>query len=284
MTIDWRPHPRFRLYTGAGQLRTAPSAVLPTARRSRRRLEPTLKRRSAAVSTPPPPCAFPWPVPACGVVLQELIRPGQSVVMSPLTIIDVVNMVRLAGGSRSSGISTGIPALSIQTSPNPSSTSGPALSCSPTFTAGRPARRRSVRHLPAARRTAGGGRRPGLRRRRKRPAPGHASAMRACFSFGFYKNVNSWQGGLVVSPDAGLVERIRRRVSGVAPVEVIPASQASASPAGDGSGHLAPVVFYPHPSVVRSRVLRGIPAVVRRSTRSRRPADRRHTAGLPDAR
>jgi dTDP-4-amino-4,6-dideoxygalactose transaminase len=76
--------------------------------------------------------------------------------------------------------------------------------------------------------------------------------------------VNSWQGGLAVSPDAGLVERIRRRVAEWR-------SLTAAGLAGIGlSGGVTDLATWPplfssltHP-VVRRAVLRGIPAVVRR--------------------
>jgi dTDP-4-amino-4,6-dideoxygalactose transaminase len=35
------------------------------------------------------------------------------------------------------------------------------------------------------------------------------------YSFGFYKNVNAWRGGMLVSSDRALIARIRRRIAGL---------------------------------------------------------------------
>ena len=90
MPINWSPHPRYRLYTslrsyspGFLEDRTATSA-----------LEAEICRRFGIESGVCTPMART----GLFLAMSELIRPGQHVVMSPLTIVDVVNAVILAGG------------------------------------------------------------------------------------------------------------------------------------------------------------------------------------------
>jgi hypothetical protein len=97
MAIDWSSHPRFRLYTGPASygLPLRQLFRLPAARPGAEAgLEAEVRHR---FDTPAAVCV-PMARTGLWLALRELIQPGQTVVMSPLTIIDVVNMVRLAGG------------------------------------------------------------------------------------------------------------------------------------------------------------------------------------------
>lgn len=58
--------------------------------------------------------------------IREAIRPGQTVIMSPYTLYDVVNMVIAAGEFRSSPTSMRIPATCRRPALSASSTIGPA--------------------------------------------------------------------------------------------------------------------------------------------------------------
>jgi hypothetical protein len=92
----WSPHPRYRLYTRMASYRLPLKqlSIVRDSAEATRRLEEEVRCRfkvAAAVCVPMARTGL-W------LTLREMIRPGQSVVMSPFTIIDVVNMVVLAGG------------------------------------------------------------------------------------------------------------------------------------------------------------------------------------------
>jgi dTDP-4-amino-4,6-dideoxygalactose transaminase len=148
---------------------------------------------------------------AAYLAVRELIKPGQTVIMSPLTIIDVVNMVLLAGGV-------------------------PVFADIVRDTCGidpREAERLIDRRTGAVLMTHLHGESAGafeLRdvcRRFGIPliedcsqAFGAAEAGRrlgtigevGVYSFGFFKSLSAWQGGMLVSPDAQLIGRIRARM------------------------------------------------------------------------
>jgi dTDP-4-amino-4,6-dideoxygalactose transaminase len=143
--------------------------------------------------------------------LQELIRPGQTIVMSPLTIVDMVNMVLLAGGipvfadicRRSCTIDPGLAESLID------QRTGAVLV---THLHGENAgahvfhdlcRRRGVPLIEDSAQAFGA-----IEKGRRLGTIGDLGI----YSFGFYKNLNVWQGGMVVSPDTDLITRIRRRV------------------------------------------------------------------------
>jgi dTDP-4-amino-4,6-dideoxygalactose transaminase len=142
--------------------------------------------------------------------LRELIRPGQTVVMSPFTIVDMVNMVLLAGGipvfADIRRDCCGIDAEQAESLID--RRTGAVL----------------VTHLHGE--TAGAHTFRDICRRRGVPLiEDDAQAFGAIengrrlgtigdlgiYSFGFYKNVNAWRGGMLVSPDPNLIARIRRR-------------------------------------------------------------------------
>jgi dTDP-4-amino-4,6-dideoxygalactose transaminase len=150
-------------------------------------------------------------------VLKELIQPGQNVVMSPLTIKDVVNMVLLAGG---------IPVFAdIQRS---------SCAIDPDQVESLIDRRTGavlITHLHGE--TAGAYAFRDLCSRRGIPliedaaqAFGAEEGKRrlgtigdvGIFSFGFYKNLNTWQGGMIVAQDQSLIARIQRRVCQMPPL------------------------------------------------------------------
>jgi perosamine synthetase len=143
--------------------------------------------------------------------LRGLIRPGQTVVMSPLTIQDVVNMVILAGGIP---LFADICRESCAIDPDQAESlinhrTGAVL----------------ISHLHGE--TAGAHRFKEICSRRGVPliedaaqAFGAAEDSKrlgtigdlGVFSFGFYKNVNAWRGGMLVSQDTVLISKIRQQV------------------------------------------------------------------------
>ncbi len=143
--------------------------------------------------------------------LLEMIRPGQTVVMSPLTIVDVVNMVALAGGiPRFADIRT------ISCGMDPESTEAlidhrtgaVLLTHLHGDSAGAHAFREICRShgVPLIEDTAQAF---GTTENRRRLG---TIGDLGVYSFGFYKNVNAWRGGMVVSQDPALIRRIRRRI------------------------------------------------------------------------
>jgi dTDP-4-amino-4,6-dideoxygalactose transaminase len=144
--------------------------------------------------------------------LREMIRPGQSVVMSPLTIVDVVNMVLLAGGVP---VFADICRTSCAVDPNQVESLIDARAGAVLIT-----------HLHGE--TAGAFAFQDICRRHGVPliedaaqAFGAAESGRrlgtigdvGIYSFGFYKNLNAWQGGMLVSQNRGLADRIRRQMN-----------------------------------------------------------------------
>jgi dTDP-4-amino-4,6-dideoxygalactose transaminase len=148
------------------------------------------------------------------LALQALIRPGQTVIMSPLTIIDVVNMVLLAGGvplfadirRRSCAIDPG------QVESLIDDRTGAVLI---THLHGESAgarvfreicRGRGVPLIEDAAQAFGA-----IENGRRLGTIGDVGI----YSFGFYKNVNAWRGGMLVSNNPDLIDRIRRRMDGL---------------------------------------------------------------------
>ena len=192
MDASWSPHSRYRLYTQAASY-GLPLQYLFTSSRNLAEalagLETEICRRfevTAAVCVP---------MARTGLYfgLQELIRPGQTVVMSPLTIIDVVNMVLLAGGIP---LFADIRRQSCAIDPEQTESlidrrTGAVLI---THLHGESAGARVFRDICRRLGTIGN---------------------LGIYSLGFYKNVNTWRGGVLVSPDPDLIARIRRRMDGL---------------------------------------------------------------------
>ncbi len=208
MKSRWSPHPRYRLYTRKASyglpvrqlLRTHPSEAV-------QRLEEEICRRFqvAAATCVPMARTGLW------LGLREMVRPGQTVVMSPLTIVDVVNMVLLAGGIP---VFTDISTTSCGMDPE----SAEALIDHRTGAV-------LITHLHGE--TSGARVFQEICRRHRVPLIEDAAQAfgtvehgrrlgtigdLGVYSFGFYKNVNAWRGGMVVSQDPDLIRRIRRQV------------------------------------------------------------------------
>ncbi|HYK88113.1 MAG TPA: DegT/DnrJ/EryC1/StrS family aminotransferase [Acidobacteriota bacterium] len=211
MSSRWSPHPRYRLYTSASSY-SVPLRQFFSGRRHSAglpaQLEAAIRSRfgvNAAVCVP---------MARTGLYLglKEMIRPGQAVVMSPLTIVDVVNMVLLAGGVP---VFADIHRQSCSLDPDEAESlidgrTGAVL----------------ISHLHGEGANAHVFR--DLCRRRGVPliedaAQAFGAVENGCrlgtigdlgiYSFGFYKNVNTWRGGMLVSHDAGLIDRVRNRLS-----------------------------------------------------------------------
>jgi perosamine synthetase len=145
------------------------------------------------------------------LVLREMIRPGQKVILSPLTIVDVVNAVLFAGGVPVfADIVRRSCAMDINAADSLIDASTAVVLL--THLHGEAAEAHAFREL--------------CRRRGIRLVEDTAQAFGATecgkrlgtigdagiYSFGFYKNLTTWRGGMVVSNDAVLVERIREQV------------------------------------------------------------------------
>lgn len=203
MSSSWSPHARYRLYTDLA------SYMLPLSpsKDSIPRLESEICSRfnvAAAVCVP---------MARMGIflALSEIIRPGQKVILSPLTIIDVVNAVLLAGGVpvfadinlRTCALDIGKAEALIDESTGAvllthlHGLSGDAHA----FRAF--CQRRGVALIEDAAQAFGG-----MESGKRLGTIGDAGI----YSFGFFKNVTAWRGGMVVSNNIALIERIRRRV------------------------------------------------------------------------
>jgi perosamine synthetase len=143
--------------------------------------------------------------------LRELIRPGQKVILSPLTIVDVVNMVILAGGIP---VFADIRRQSCAIDPDQveSLIDGKTGAVLITHLHGETAgahgfrdicTRRGVPLIEDAAQAFGA-----VESGRRLGTIGHLGI----YSFGFYKNLNTWRGGMLVSQDQDLIAGIRRRM------------------------------------------------------------------------
>lgn len=210
MNMSPGPFPRYRLYTRAGSyLSLLADALLGRATRGPGIAE--LERAICARFGVAHAVCMPQARVGIHLVLKALIRPGQGVVMSPYTIADVVNMVIAAGGR---------PRFA-ELEPNTcnadpadverliDSDTGAVLITHLHGLADHPAEIREIcksRGVPLVEDAAqafgavAGGRRAGT--------IGDAGI----YSFGMYKNINSWYGGMVVTDDPGLAASVRDRV------------------------------------------------------------------------
>jgi dTDP-4-amino-4,6-dideoxygalactose transaminase len=210
MTTRWSPHPRYRLYTSAASY-GAPARQFLRGERDAGEAAALLEAEVCRRFDVPAALCVPLARTGLALGLQELIRPGQTVVMSPLTIVDVVNMVLLAGGvprfadihRNSCGMDPAVAEKLID------HRTGAVLI---THLHGEAAEAHAFRDI--------------CRRRRVPLIEDAAQAFGAAengrrlgtigdlgvYSFGFFKNVNAWRGGMLVSSDPDLVARIRRRM------------------------------------------------------------------------
>jgi perosamine synthetase len=199
---EWSPHSRFRLYaTSASYFSGTASAdaIVQFENEICRRFEV-----AAAVCVP---------MARIGIYLAllETIRPGDKVVLSPLTIMDVVNAVILAGGiplfcdiqRDSCGIDPDKAEALIDESV------GAILI---THLHGQAAQAHRFREIAERHRVpliedsaqAFGA----IEQGRRLGTIGSGGV----YSFGFFKNLSTWRGGMVVSDNREWIERIRRRV------------------------------------------------------------------------
>src|SRR6266478_3131149 len=90
MKSSWSPHARYRLYTTGADYR---SGLFDTKEGVENFEHEVCRRFNVAAAV----CV---PMARVGLYLavREMIRPGQKVILSPLTVVDVVNAVLLAGG------------------------------------------------------------------------------------------------------------------------------------------------------------------------------------------
>ena len=209
----WSPHARYRLYTGASSY-TLPIrqflCCLSDSADAATRLETEICNRFEVASA----CSVPMARTGLYFGLKELIRPGQRVIMSPLTIIDVVNMVLLAGGIP---VFADIRRKSCAIDPDQAESliDGRTGAMLITHLHGETAgahefrdicNRRGVPLIEDAAQAFGA-----IENGRRLGTIGHLGL----YSFGFYKNLNAWRGGMLVSQDRDLITRIRRRVNGL---------------------------------------------------------------------
>jgi perosamine synthetase len=203
MTAEWSPHARYRLYTSKA------SYLSPLTRNVNgiEQFEAEVCRRfrvSAAACVP---------MARTGIYLTllETIWPGQKVVMSPLTIVDVVNAVLLAGGVP---VFADICRESCGLNPDDveSLIDGGTGAVLATHLHGQTAgagvlreicTRRGVALIEDAAQAFGA-----LEDGKHLGTIGDAGV----YSFGFFKHLTTWRGGMVVSNNKDLVERIRARV------------------------------------------------------------------------
>src|SRR5262245_61310281 len=202
MKTEWSPHPRYRLYT-------SPMSYLPKlggTGDALEQLETEICRRfnvAAAVCVPSARTGI-------YLTLLETIQPGQKVIMSPLTIVDVVNAVLLAGGvpvfsdicrasctidpTKAESLIDGETGAILITHLHGQSAGGLAFRevCSS----------RGIALIEDAAQAFGA-----IEQERHLGTIGEAGI----YSFGFFKNLPMWRGGMVVSNDRGMIARIRKR-------------------------------------------------------------------------
>ena len=199
---SWSPHPRYRLYT------TSASYI------------PRLKNGDATAQFEAEICrkfhvaaAVCVPMARTGIYLTllETIRPGEKIIMSPLTIVDVVNAVMLAGG-RPVFCDIRRETCSIDPQKAESLIDNQTAAILITHLHGQTAGasafrdtcdRRGVALIEDTAQAFGA-----IENARHLGTIGDAGI----YSFGFFKNLSTWQGGMVVSNDQKLIERIRHRI------------------------------------------------------------------------
>src|ERR1051326_4791782 len=203
MGINWSPHPRYRLYTSLADYHS----MLSNSGDAVENFEREVCRRfnvAAAVCVPMARAGL-------YLVLCEMIRPGQKVLLSPLTIVDVVNAVLLAGGVPVfADIVRRSCAMDINAADSliDASTGVVLITHLHGQTGGADVfldlcRRRGIRLIEDAAQAFGA-----VERGKRAGAIGDAGV----YSFGFYKNLTTWRGGMVVSNDTALIGRIRQHV------------------------------------------------------------------------
>jgi perosamine synthetase len=207
VALKWSPHPRYRIYTGGASYTLPLRQILRHPPDAARELENEICRRFDVSAA----CCVPMARTGLYFGLRELIEPGQKVILSPLTIVDVVNMVLLAGGIP---VFADIRRQSCTIDPDQTEDliDGQTGAVLITHLHGETAgahdfrdlcNRRGVPLIEDAAQAFGA-----IENGSRLGAIGHLGI----YSFGFYKNLNAWRGGMVVSQDYGLIARIRQRM------------------------------------------------------------------------
>lgn len=207
------PNPRTRLYTTVSLYGRAVAALATGAAWRGPDVE-RLELATAAWLHAPFGVAMPAARVGIYLTVKALIRPGQSVIMSPYTIADVVNMVICAGGVpvfADIGPNTcNIDAADVERLIDANTglvfvTHFYGLACD----IERIAAICASRGVPLVEDSAQAfGARVGGR-------PVGTFGVAGIFSFGLYKNITSFMGGMVVTADQGLRDRLRAALSGL---------------------------------------------------------------------
>lgn len=213
------PSPRFRLYTDAGRYLAAFAEL--AAGRVQRRPESVaeLERRLALETGSRFVLCTSTARTAIYLTLAAVIKPGQKVLLSPLTIVDVVNMVLCAGG-RPVFLDVEENTCNVDAAEVERNIDGDTGAVLVTHLHGlacdverikAACDRRGVPLIEDAAQafsTKVGG----------RPAGTFGTA--GIYSFGLYKNVNAFYGGAIATSDEGLHRALQERVRGLPPTEI----------------------------------------------------------------
>jgi dTDP-4-amino-4,6-dideoxygalactose transaminase len=212
MLDRFAPLPRLMLYTSPAQYRRVLGDVAGrtcTTGNELDELERTIQSKLGVANA----ISMPLARVAIYATLKALIKPGQKVICSPYTIADVINMIVCAGGvplfadieRETCNINpTSIESLIDSDTGAVLVTHFYGLVCD-VERIGSICRARGVPMIEDAAQAFGaslGG----------RPSGTHGTA--GIYSFGMYKNVNAFFGGMVVSDDDGLAARIRAEITG----------------------------------------------------------------------
>ena len=236
MKSQWSPHPRYRLYTQAASYALPARNLLRIHDKCEMavRLEAEICRRFDVAAS----ACVPRARTALWLGLSEMIRPGQTVIMSPLTIVDVVNMVLLAGGIplfadirlKTCGMDPETAEALIDPGTGAVLVTHLHGETSEAHAFREICRRHGAPLVEDAAQSFGtveNGRRLGT------------IGDLGIYSFGSFKNVNAWRGGMVVSQDSDLIRRIRRRVA------TLPELPAAALLSASISGMLTDLATWP---------------------------------------
>lgn len=231
------PNPRTRLYTTTSLYARA-FAELASGAAWRGDDVQDFERAATAWLGAPYAVATPMARVAIYLAVKALIRPGQHVVMSPYTIADVVNMVVCAGGvpvfADVETDTCNIDASEVERLVDDNTgvvlvTHFYGLTCDIERIVDT-CRRRGVPLVEDSAQAFGA-------RVGGRPVGTFGTA--GIFSFGLYKNVTSFLGGMLVTSDRGLRDHVARQVA------AMPPQSAAALLARIGKGLVADVVTYP---------------------------------------
>lgn len=202
------PQPRFRIYTTpVSYLSLLPGRQLvsPIRKDAVEVFESSLRRSLDSHYS----VAMPTARTAIYSVIKQVIEPGQKVILSPLTIVDVINMVILAGGvpvfcdleeNTCNMDASKIEALIEENTAAIMVTHLHGLACE-MDTIMALCKKHSLTLIEDAAQAFG---------TRYNGKPVGTFGKAGIFSFGLYKNINSFNGGMVVTDDGDLATALRR--------------------------------------------------------------------------